>query len=423
MSRPDLRRRLDVQATAEQDGRCWGLDVQVGQWATRQAADARAPHATGAPGSDGVTCAASDEAGVEACRAARRDDLVTRTSRPLRHRRVESPNGGGTGRVRGMPARRDRVGHGALPRILEPLGAADFQAGSVGYRPTRTAPPAVDRVAEARVRHPTRGLDVDLAAYGASVRPDLRRATVAHRVHDRERRHVRQLLLHVSGTRGVPPGGVMAPRLRHIDRTAVEARRERAKAAPRHGAHPDVASGRSAAALVSLGNNERRQDWRVEAGGRRRRAARATREVPLHEAKRRLVDRSRGERGGGWGVDCRRVRAVRGRWRPQDTPQPKARTAWRRERKEGCRRDRSPPVDRGLAASNPRRRGWVHDCRSGPASRCVAVVRVGVERRIRRHWRRARQRRGVGWQRWRTAGRHTTLGVFGADRVRDLVRA
>ena len=40
---------------------------------------------------------------------------------------------------------RDRVAQGALKLILEPIFEADFQSGSFGYRPQRTACEAVDR--------------------------------------------------------------------------------------------------------------------------------------------------------------------------------------------------------------------------------------------------------------------------------------
>jgi RNA-directed DNA polymerase len=199
--------------------------------------------------------------------------------------------------------------------------------------------------------------------------------------------------------------------------------RARAQAATRHGAHPYVEDGRSADDLVLLVTNDRRQDWLVEAVGRRLREALTTLDVPRHAEKRRLVDRSRGESCGFVGFDCRRVRSWRGRWRPQDTPPPKARTAWRRELKEVFRRSRSQPVDRVIAEITPRRRGWVNDCRSGHASRCLALVRGWVERRIRRPLRRARHRRGVGWKRGRTAWRQTTRGWCGDDRVRYLGRA
>src|SRR5258708_4774033 len=42
-------------------------------------------------------------------------------------------------RVLSIPAIRDRVVQGALKLILEPIFEADFQPGSFGYRPKRTA--------------------------------------------------------------------------------------------------------------------------------------------------------------------------------------------------------------------------------------------------------------------------------------------
>jgi RNA-directed DNA polymerase len=421
--RQDLRRRLYVKAQAEKDGRFWGLYVQGGKWETLQAAYALAKPANGAPGIDGVTVAALEAAGVEAFLAARRDELVTRTYRPLRNRRVEIPTGGGKVRVLGIPAIRERGVQGALKRILAPIFAADFHDGSCGYRPQRTAQQAVDRVAEAIVRNKTRGIDVDLAASFDSVRHDLLLATVARRVTDCETLHVLKLIRKVSGPRGVAQGGVMSPRRSHIDLTAVEARLARAQAGTRHGAHTDVESGRDADDLVSLVHHDRRQDWLVEAGGRRLREERAQRDVRLHEEKSRIGDLSRGESFGFLGVDFRRVRSLRGRGRPQYTPQQKARTALLRELKAVFRRYRSQPVDRVIAAINPRLRGWVNDFRIGHASRCFALGRVWVERSIRRHLRRARNRRGLGWKRGSTAWLPTTLGLCGDSRGRSLGRA
>ncbi len=95
----------------------------------------------------------------------KRDELVSRTYRPLRNRRVEIPKGEGKVRVLGIPPIRDRVVQGALKHILEPIFEADFHEGSYGYRPKRTAQQAVDRVAEAIVRNKTRVIDLDLASY------------------------------------------------------------------------------------------------------------------------------------------------------------------------------------------------------------------------------------------------------------------
>ncbi|MEE8291560.1 MAG: group II intron reverse transcriptase/maturase, partial [Candidatus Tectomicrobia bacterium] len=65
----------------------------------------------------------------------------------------------------GIPCIRDRVVQGALKLILEPIFETDFQPGSYGYRPKRTAHQAVQRVAEAIVHNKTKVIDVDLASY------------------------------------------------------------------------------------------------------------------------------------------------------------------------------------------------------------------------------------------------------------------
>jgi RNA-directed DNA polymerase len=57
------------------------------------------------------------------------------------------------------------VVQGALKLILEPIFEADFQPGSFGYRPKRTAHEAIDRVAKAILQRKTRSIDLDLKSY------------------------------------------------------------------------------------------------------------------------------------------------------------------------------------------------------------------------------------------------------------------
>ena len=84
---------------------------------------------------------------------------------------MEIPKRGGKGlRVLSIPTIRDRVVQGALKLILEPIFEADFQAGSYGYRPKRSAHAAVARVAQAIARHKTRVVDLDLRAFFDNVR-------------------------------------------------------------------------------------------------------------------------------------------------------------------------------------------------------------------------------------------------------------
>src|SRR6202171_2253928 len=162
----DLRRKLYVKAKAEPSWRFWGLYVHVCKLETLRAAYALAKANDGAPGIYGVTFESIDAAGVDGFLAQLRDELVTFRYRPLRNRRHEIPKDGGTKvRVLSIPAIRDRVVQGALKLILEPIFEADFQPGSFGYRPKRTAQEAVDRVAQAIVRRQTQIIDLDLRAY------------------------------------------------------------------------------------------------------------------------------------------------------------------------------------------------------------------------------------------------------------------
>jgi len=423
ISLQDLQRRLYVKAKAEKDWRFWGLYVHVAKLETLRAAYAVAKEKDGAPGSDGVTFEAIEAAGVEPFLAQLRDELVSRTYWPLRNRRVEIPKDGGKVRVLGIAAIRDRVVQGALKHILEPIFEADFHEGSYGYRPKRTAQQAVDRVAEAIVRNKTRVIDVDLAAYFDSVRHDRLLAKVARRVNDRDILHLLKLMLKASGKRGVPQGGVISPLLSNIYLTEVDAMLERAKAVTANGQHTYVEYARYADDLVIFVNNDRRQDWLVEAVGRRLREELAKLDVQLNEEKSRIVDLSRGESFGFLGFDFRRVRSLRGRWRPQYTPKRKTRTALLRALKEVFRRSRSQPVAALIAEINPKLRGWVNYFRIGHASRCFAFVRQWVEKKVRRHLMRARNRRGFGWKRWSTAWLYAQLGLFADYRVRYLSRA
>ena len=78
----------------------------------------------------------------------------------------------------------------------------------------------------------------------------------------------------------------------------------------------------------------------------------------------------------------------------------KKRTALLRKLKEIFRRFPSEPVGRVIELINPILRGWVNYFAVGHSSRCFSFVRDWVEKKMRRHLMRARQRRGFGWRRW-----------------------
>jgi RNA-directed DNA polymerase len=207
----DLRRSLYVKAKAEPAWRFWGLYVHVCKMETLHEAYRMAKSNNGAPGIDGVTFEAIEESGEESFLRQIRDELVTHTYRPMRARRKEIPKDGGKVRVLSIPAIRDRVVQGALKLILEPIFEADFQSGSYGYRPKRTAHQAVNRVAKAIVEEKTRIIDIDLSAYFDNVQHYLLLEKVAKRVQDDEVMQLLKTMLRATGKKGVPQGGVITP--------------------------------------------------------------------------------------------------------------------------------------------------------------------------------------------------------------------
>jgi RNA-directed DNA polymerase len=166
ISLQNLRKSIYIKAKTEPTWRFWGLYVHVCKEETLREAYKLAKKNDGAPGIDGVTFEAIEAGGVENFLQQIRDELITSTYRPMRVRKKAIPKKGSTKvRILSIPSIRDRVVQGALKLILEPIFEADFQSGSYGYRPKRTAHEAVQRVAEAIVEGKTRIIDLDLRSY------------------------------------------------------------------------------------------------------------------------------------------------------------------------------------------------------------------------------------------------------------------
>jgi RNA-directed DNA polymerase len=351
----------------------------------------------GAPGVDGVTFEAIEAQGAEALLEQLRDELTGRTYKPLPARRQEIPKDGGKVRVLSIPAIRDRVVQGALKLILEPVFEADFQPGSFGYRPQRTAHDAIKRVAEAIVQRKTRVLDFDLRAYFDNVRHDRLLGKVAQRVKDADIMHLLKVMLKASGKKGVPQGGVISPLL---------------------SAYIEYA--RFAEDLVILIDAYKRHDWLVGAVDKRLREEFGKLQVEINDEKSRIVDLERGESFGFLGFDFRYLRSRRGAWRPHYTPKLKKRTALMRELKEVFRRYRSQPIERVINLINPVLRGWVNYFAVGHSSECFSFIKDWVEKKVRRQLAHAQKRKGFGWERWSRPWLYDTLGLFNGYRVRHV---
>ena len=417
ISLQDLRRRLYVKAKTEPTWRFWGLYVHVCKRETLQEAYLLAKANDGAPGVDGVTFAAVEAGGVETFLDQLRKELVERTYRPQKARKVEIPKGGGKMRQLSIPSIRDRVVQGALKLILEPIFEADFQPGSFGYRPKKSAHAAIQRIRQAILEGKTYIIDLDLRSYFDTVKHHIVLEKVARRIDDDAVLWLLKLLLDVSGKQGVPQGGVISPLLSNLYLNEVDQMLERAKAVTRYERWTAVEYARFADDLVILVDSHPRQQWLRQAVDKRLREELAKLQVEVNEEKSRRVDLAQGEGFGFLGFAFRRIRSRAGRWMPLCTPKGKKRTALLGKLKEIFRNSRSQPVGRVVEQINPILRGWVTYFAAGHSSRCFSYIRNWVEQKIRRHLARARQRQGFGWKRWSRDWLYDTLGLFSEYRV------
>ena len=312
------------------------------------------------------------------------------------------------------------VVQGALKLILEPIFEADFQSGSYGYRPKRTAHEAVNRVAHAIVEEKTRIIDIDLSAYFDNVQHSLLLEKVAQRIKDGEVMHLLKMIVKATGKKGVPQGGVISPLLSNLYLNEVDRMLEKAIATTRRGKYTHVQYARFADDLVILMDSHPRHGWLVKAVEKRLREELAKLNVTINEEKSRTVNLSKGESFCFLGFEYRLILSRNQMWRPQYTPRLKKRKALFVKLREIFRRFMSQPVERVIELINPILRGWVNYFAVGHSSRCFAFVKDWVEKKIRRHLMRSRKRPGFGWKRWSKTWFYEGLGLYNGYRLHRL---
>ena len=228
-----LQRKLYCKAKADPAFRFYTLYDKICRPDILEHAYVLARANAGAPGVDGVTFATIEASGLEGWLAGLREELVTKTYRPLPVRRAMIPKPGGGERPLGIPTIRDRVAQTAAKLVLEPIFEADFEESAYGYRPRRGGVDAIKEVHRLIFRGYTDVVDADLSKYFDTIpHSDLLRS-VARRVVDRQVLRLLKLWLKSpieerdgEGMRrmtggegspcGTPQGGVVSPLLANV---------------------------------------------------------------------------------------------------------------------------------------------------------------------------------------------------------------
>ncbi len=415
----DLRRKIYIKAKAEKQWRFWGLYVHLCKIETLRESYKFAKQNKGSPGVDGITFEMIEESGVEQFLENIQEELKNQTYYPNKKRIKEIPKGRNKVRKLSIPTIKDRVVEGALKLILEPIFEADFQPGSCGYRPKRTAAEAIARVEQAVLKGNTKVIDVDLSAYFDTIAHAQLFKKVAERVNDRDVMRLLKLIVKASGKRGIGQGNSLSPLLSNIYLNEVDRMLEKAKEVSKANNGCDgMEYARWADDIIILVNDHRKWEWLERAIHIRLRQELAKLKVELNEEKTKVVDLKKGETFSFLGFDFRRAKTVSGKIGIRRAPRMKARTALLRKVKEIFRRHISQPINRVIDLINPILRGWVNYFRIGNSSRCFSYVRKWVEQKIRRHLMRSRGFDGFGWKRWSNTFLYGKLKLYKDYQIR-----
>ena len=413
----ELRRKIYVKAKADKSHRFWGLYVHICKQSTLEEAYRMVKRNNGAPGIDGMTFDEIEQKGVESFIQVIQQELIDGSYQPARNRIKEILKESGKTRKLGIPTIRDRVVQGAVKLIIEPVFESDFQEGSYGYRPKRTAHQAIERVAEAVVKEKTRVIDLDLRAYFDTVKHHILLDKVAKRIADDKIMRLLNQMLKAGGKEGVPQGGVISPILSNIYLNEVDRMLEKAKETTREGKYTHLEYARFADDVVILVDGHHKWDWLWAGINMRLREELNKLQVHVNEEKTKQLDLVKGDSFGFLGFDFRRLKTKTGKWRVNYQPKMQARVKVMDKIRDVFKRHESQPLTRVRDLINPILRGWVQYFRIGHSSKAFGYVKDWLTKRIRRHLMRAKGKQGFGWKQWSTKGLYAKYNIYSNFKV------
>jgi RNA-directed DNA polymerase len=416
----ELRRKIYSKAKIEKHWRFWGLYCHISKEEVLEEAYRLAKANGGAPGIDGKSFEDIETEGVEGFLEGIRQELLSRTYRPMSNRRVEIPRENGKTRVLRIPTVRDRVVQGALKLILEPIFEADFRGCSYGYRPRRHAHQAIDRVTRGILQGLTRVVDVDLSGYFDNIRHHLLLERVGGRVQDDEVMHLLRLILKANGSKGVPQGGVISPLLSNLYLNGVDETMERAREVTRRKGYYNLDYIRSADDMVILVHGHPSEDHLFRAVQRRLKEELDKLQVQMNLEKTKEVNLKAGGCFSFLGFDIRLNRNREGKAYVSKTPRMKKRKEIGKKVKAVLKAHHDKPLKEVIQAVNAVIRGWVNYFRIGNSNDTFGKVKYFIEKKVRRFVMKRKGLKGFGWKRWSREDIYEKWGLYNDYRIRYL---
>jgi group II intron reverse transcriptase/maturase len=414
ISLQELRERIGRRAKSAPTHRFWGLYVHIMKLETLEAAYLEAKRNRGAPGEDGVTFEQIEQTGREAFLRGLADELRSGRYSPRPYRRKEIPKEGGKVRVISIPAIRDRVVHGALRLILEPIFEADFSDSSFGARPGRSAHQALGFVRQGLHRRQHHVVDVDLSRYFDCIRHDRILGKVARRIQDGHVLAMVKQFLKSAGKMGMPQGSPLSPLLANLALTDLDHALDRGKGFITYVRYLDDM-------VVLAPDSAKGRRWAARALERIRREAKDI-GVSLNEEKTcvvRLGDAGANFSFLGFVLRWKQSRRT-GRWYAYMIPKPRKVTEVLRRVRDTLHNSRHLRMQEAVARVNQIVRGWVNYFRVGNSGDALNRVRHQVERKVRRFAARKAKRTGFGWKRWSNEVVYEAWGLYNDYQVKYL---
>jgi RNA-directed DNA polymerase len=416
----ELRRKIYSKAKTEKHWKFWGLYCHICKKEILEEAYRLARANGGAPGIDGKSFEDIEAEGVEGFLEGIRQELLSRTYRPMSNRRVEIPKEKGKTRVLRIPTVKDRVVQGALKLILEPIFEADFRGCSYGYRPRRHAHQAIDRVTRGILQGLTRVVDVDLSGYFDNIRHHLLLEQVGRRVQDDEVMHLLRLILKANGSKGVPQGGVISPLLSNLYLNGVDEMMEKAREVTRRNGYYNLDYIRSADDMVILVHGHPSEDRLFRAVQRRLKEELDKLQVQMNLEKTREVNLKESGCFSFLGFDIRLNRNREGKTYVSKTPRMKKRKEIGEKVKAVLKAHHDKPLKEVIQAVNTVVRGWVNYFRVGNSNNTFGKVRHYIEKKVRRFVMKRKGLKSFGWKRWSREDIYKQWGLYSDYQVRYL---